>query len=445
MHGLAHPVGPRDDRGDRESRRGEFLGNIAGHGPVVHGPEVGTEVGPANPPSEMEQGSGAMRPARQISRVLVREPGYQAVRARKLGARIHGARRLGVSALWLVVIGFWGNVGRAESSPVLPQDEGQKWVEYDIAPYTSRVTGVEKPEQAVVDWILRETGTEIWFSEPLGVLSASRDKLKVYHVPAVQERVKGIVDRMTDRQSDRYGMGVRVVTIGSPNWRAKALPVLRPVPVQAAGVDAWLVSKENAATLLAQLRKRTDFTEYSSPSLVIRNGQSQTLSRRQPRTYVRSLRMRENGWLGYEIEPGSVEEGYSLLLHPLLSRDGRSMDVVIQCQIDQVERFVPIMIDLPGPTGQSQRQQIEVPQLVSWRLHERFRWPSDEVLLLSCGVVAAPGGERSLPLGIRNPLAPGAPRADALLFLDSKGKVPESVGGEPRTAREGSMNFRGRY
>jgi hypothetical protein len=306
----------------------------------------------------------------------------------------------------------------SKATPTLPQTDGQQWVEYDIREYTSRLEGVERPEQAVIDWILRDTGTDLWFREPLGLMSASRDTLRVYHVPAVQERVKGIVDRLVDRQGDRYAMGVRLVTVGSPNWRSRALSMLRPVPVQAPGVDAWLISKEQAALLLAQLRKRTDCTEYSSPNFVVRNGHLETLSRRQPRTYVRSLRMRDNGWLGYEIDPGQIEEGYTLQLSPLMALDGRSLDVVIQCQIDQVERFVPVAVDLPGPTGQAQRQQIEVPQLVSWRLHERFRWPADEVLVLSCGVVAAPGSERSLPLGLPNPLAPGAARADALLFLD---------------------------
>ena len=55
---------------------------------------------------------------------------------------------------------------------VLPNDQGQIWREYDISPYTSRVTNTERPEQAIVDWILRETGTEVWFSEPLGILTA---------------------------------------------------------------------------------------------------------------------------------------------------------------------------------------------------------------------------------------------------------------------------------
>ena len=35
-----------------------------------------------------------------------------------------------------------------------------------------------KPEQAITDWILRETGTEVWFSEPLGILNASSTTLR---------------------------------------------------------------------------------------------------------------------------------------------------------------------------------------------------------------------------------------------------------------------------
>src|SRR5262245_47332394 len=53
---------------------------------------------------------------------------------------------------------------------VLPNDQGKVWREYDISPYTLRVRDVAKPEQSVIDWILRETGTDIWFSDPLGIL-----------------------------------------------------------------------------------------------------------------------------------------------------------------------------------------------------------------------------------------------------------------------------------
>src|SRR5205814_1898207 len=72
-------------------------------------------------------------------------------------------------------------------SGTLPNDAGQVWREYDITPYTTRVASTNRPEQALVDWILRETGYETWHGEPLGILSANSRTLRVYHTPQVQE------------------------------------------------------------------------------------------------------------------------------------------------------------------------------------------------------------------------------------------------------------------
>ena len=77
----------------------------------------------------------------------------------------------------------------------LPQDGGQVWREYDIRPYTQRVSTTARPEQAIVDWILRETGYEAWHSEPCGLLSANREVLRVYHTPEMQAVVADITDR----------------------------------------------------------------------------------------------------------------------------------------------------------------------------------------------------------------------------------------------------------
>lgn len=52
----------------------------------------------------------------------------------------------------------------------LPNDGGQIWREYDITPYTLHVTSTNRPEQAIVDWVLRETGYDAWHSDPLGIL-----------------------------------------------------------------------------------------------------------------------------------------------------------------------------------------------------------------------------------------------------------------------------------
>ena len=74
------------------------------------------------------------------------------------------------------------HVARVTSgSGSLPNQHGQVWREYDITPYTARVATTKRPEQAVVDWILRETGYEAWHSEPLAVLSATPRRSRLSH------------------------------------------------------------------------------------------------------------------------------------------------------------------------------------------------------------------------------------------------------------------------
>jgi hypothetical protein len=338
----------------------------------------------------------------------------------------------------------------SKGSGTLPNEQGQVWREYDISPYTSRVTTTERPEQAVIDWILRETGTEVWFSEPLGILSASRDRLRVYHTPEMQRLVLDIVDRFVSSQADVHSFSLRLVSIGNPNWRTSALPLLQPVDVKAPGVEAWLLSKENAAVLIGQLRKRTDFRELNSPNLIVHNGQSHTVSSLTPKNYVRSVRMRQDVWPGHDMEMGQMQEGYTLQFSPLISLDGNVIDAVVKCQIDQIEKLMPVAVDIPSLAGGMQRVQIQVPQVVSWRLHERFRWPANQVLLLGCGVVATPTGEKLGPLGIPMPTIPGVPlpassRVDALLFIESKGKSSQTQLDNSRTASDGNPAYHGRY
>jgi hypothetical protein len=332
-----------------------------------------------------------------------------------------------------------------EGAGVLPNSHGQVWREYDIRPYTSKVSSTAKPEQAIIDWVLRETGTEVWFSSPLGLLSADREALRVYHTPEMQRLVADVVDRFVASEAESHVLGLRLVTVNSPNWRSKAHPLLRPIEAQSPGIDAWLVSKENTAVLVGELLKRTDCREHNSPNLLIHNGQSHTISRMRPRNYVRSVRLRPGAWPGHELQMGQVQEGYSLQLSPLLSADASTIDAVIKCEIDQVERFVPVPLDLPLLGGQSQRVQLQVPQIVSWRLHERFRWPAHEVLLLSCGVVATPTSERATTFGIPNPLAVGPGRADALLFVECKGRASQTLVEPQATASAPNPKYRNRY
>jgi len=110
----------------------------------------------------------------------------------------------------------------SRSMDSLPNEAGQVWREYDISSYTSKVTSVDNPQQAVLDWVLRETGNEMWFNEPLGILHATKSRLIVYHTPEIQSAVKDIVDRFVRTRGQLQSFNINLVTIGNPNWRAAA-------------------------------------------------------------------------------------------------------------------------------------------------------------------------------------------------------------------------------
>jgi hypothetical protein len=328
--------------------------------------------------------------------------------------------------------------------PSLPSDDGQSWQEYDISGFTQLDPSSARPEQAIVDWILRDTGTEIWFREPLGVLSAGRNTIRVYQTAELQAKVAEVVDRFVNAEAVKQAFSVKMVTIVSPNWRARAMHRMIPVAVQTPGVEAWLLSRENAAVVYDEMRRRTDFREYSSPNLLVRNGQTHEINRHNPVAYVRAMRAVPTVPGGYQIEMGQVEEGFSLALSPLLASDRRTIDAVIRLESTQVEKLNNLAVPTPTMANAKQTSQIQVPQTSSWRLHERFHWPADDVLLISCGVVSSPGPDRASGLNLGR-LTSGPPRADALIFVETKGRFSNLVAAPQSASANGELGFRGRY
>ncbi len=328
------------------------------------------------------------------------------------------------------------------SQGALPNDHGQLWREYDISPYTLQVASTNRPEQAVVDWILQETGYETWHTEPLAILSANRRSLYVYHTAEMQQVVNDIVDRFVTNDADANEFSLHVVTVGSPNWRARTQSLLQPVPVQTPGVQAWILERENAVNLIADIGRRSDFREHSSPQQMVSNGQSTVVSSTRSQYYVRNVRMTGNTWPGYQPETAVVDEGFSLEFSPLLSIDRQSLDAILKCQIDQLEKMVPVMLDVPTAVAPRQRTKIEVPQLAHFRFHERFRWPPDKVLLVCMSMIPLPGSPESKPLvpGLPIPgMGSGDSRGDLLVFIEAKQAV-KATSAPPRTA---TRPFRG--
>ncbi len=308
----------------------------------------------------------------------------------------------------------------------LPNSAGQVWRTYDISPYTFMMPNTKNPEQAIVEWIIKETGTEMWFMQPFGILSASGNELHVYHTPEVQDRIKPIVDRFVSSRGAAQVMGLRLMTIASPDWRRLSLTMMKPIPIETPGVEAWLMSKENAAVLAGQLRNRADFQEHSNGDLVLNDGQKFVLSKTRPVEFIRSLTWVNQGAGYYQPMNDRVDEGYSIDFSALSSLDGQTIEAIIGCKIDQIEKLQSVTIQVPSPGGQSQTAELQVPQMVSWRLNERFRWPSDQVLVLGCGVVATPGPQREALLGIPSLFNGTRRRAEALMFVEYKGKAATS-------------------
>jgi hypothetical protein len=329
----------------------------------------------------------------------------------------------------------------------LPNKHGQIWREYDISPYTVRVTTTKRAEQAIVDWILLETGYEAWHGEPLGILSATSRTLRVYHTPEMQKTVGDLVDRFVANQGESTSFSLRVATVDHPNWRSKAQRLMRPVSVQTPGVNAWLLQREDAAILLAELKRRGDYRVHSSPHMLINNGQPTVVSATRKRTYTSNVALKTGVWPGFEVTQGEIHEGFSLEFAPLLSVDRRYIDAIIKCDIDQVEKMVPVMIDVPTAVAPRQRTKIEVPQLTHLRFEERFRWPSDQVLLVDMGMVALPVPVDAKPLvpGLGIPLGATPRRADLLVIVEAKGLATDQAPRISRTPERTKRSYRGRY
>jgi hypothetical protein len=322
----------------------------------------------------------------------------------------------------------------------LPNDHGQVWREYDLTPYVSRVADNPRPEQAVVDWILRETGYETWHAEPLAILSASPDTLRVYHTPAMQASVAEIVDRFVNEEEANHAVSLRVVSLGSAQWRTRMPARLTPVEVQTPGLQAWLMAREEASIFVAELTRRKDFREYGTPQQLVLNGQPTVISTVRTRNYTQHLLPGVAGVSVYEPRSSEIEEGIAVELTPLASRDGESMDAVLRCNIDQLERVIPIALESNLPTVGRERTKVEVPQRSQLRVKETFRWNTNEVLVVSLGMAPTPELaeasllEKAIPLS----LPTTAPRAEVLLILESRGRQTvrsEAEGATAPTAR----------
>lgn len=287
-------------------------------------------------------------------------------------------------ARWLLVL--VACVASRAASAQLPSDAGQVWKTYDIAPFVKQ--NGPGSQRHVVDWVLQETGYASWHGDVVASLSADEGRLKCYHTPAMQARVAEIAARFTADAAAPHRFSIRVFGVGSPAWRNDARALLDPIPAATPGVQAWIMAREEAAVLVALLRRRGDCQELPTGPVLAGNGLPAVLSGGRKRPYVQDVVPRQDAWPGWQTLGASCDEGMTLDVQPLLSRDGSAVEAVFRCRIDQIERMAPVTLTVPS--SDRQRVQVEVPQLSAVRVGERFRWPSSQVLVVGLGLVPWP-------------------------------------------------------
>jgi hypothetical protein len=278
-----------------------------------------------------------------------------------------------------------GLLAPAVSRAQLPADAGQTFATHDITPWV-RQAGAGS-QKYIVDWVLQETGYAAWHGDVAASLSADENQLRVFHQPDMQRRVGEIVSRFTSPADIPHRFAVRVMGVGTPTWRNDARALLHPIPAATPGVQAWLLSREEAATLLALFRRRGDCAELPTGPVLAANGLPAVLAGGRKRPYVQEIQPAP--WApGWQSFPASCDEGITLDVQPLLSLDGGAVEAVLRCRIDQIERMATVPVTLPSAGGQ--RAQIEVPQVSAVRIGERFRWPTTQVLVVGLGLVPWP-------------------------------------------------------
>lgn len=301
----------------------------------------------------------------------------------------------------------------------LPASAGQIWREYDIRVYTSQVQTTKRPEVAVLDWILRETGYEVWHGEVPALLSVGKDKVLVFHTPEVQEVVADVIRRFTTNGAEPVNMSVRLIVVSNPGWQASWMHALTPVRVHSPGIKAWVLYREDASLLVADLRRRPDYREHHAPQLAVPNGQLTVVSATRARPYTKYLSWRPETWPGFSPETAFVDEGFTLEISPLLSVDRQQVDVVLRLEATQIERLVPLVLEMGGGPGQPSRPRLEVPQRVQCSFHERFRWSVEQALLVDLGMAPVPiPVESNVFTSWLFPLSASAPRGNVLILLE---------------------------
>jgi hypothetical protein len=306
-----------------------------------------------------------------------------------------------------------------EPSPDIPVEAGQKWRTYDISRYTALDHSQSNPQNALVEWIFRRTGTAPWHGDKLAVLSASRSRVRAYNSAKVLEQTGEVIDRFTNAVSDFISVRVRFVAAADTRWRYAVYSRLIPVGSGPQGQQIWTLKVEDSAFVLAQMQVYQGFRLLTDQKVEMVNGQTLTIKTSEPRGYTGGMARESAAGLGYQPKAEQLEEGVTLRLSPLLTFDGDALDAAIDLTANTVKSFHRTRVIAPREIGPSEIT-IDVPEVSESRLNQTVKgWNLGQTLLISGGIqpgiLQGKGGFMNLRIPGTMPTG-----TELLVFLDAE-------------------------
>ena len=278
----------------------------------------------------------------------------------------------------------------------LPSQDGQYWIVYDIMPYTERFPNLSEPQSSIVDWIFFDSGKEFWHKEPFCILSASRERLYIYHNTKVQRYVSNVVDRFIDPSKRGSTSKIKIVAVQSPEWRLRNVKYLTSAPVSVVGngadVQGWSLASEDLGKVLSDLERRTDYSLLNASSDTVPNGEKFGWFAAAPRkAFARDYQPDSEAAAGYRGDISSVDEGYRIEATPLLSTSGDTLETLIHYQSTAVDRSKTFSMRVPTATAPRQQLEVQRPEIVSCDIFVKTSTPRGKSTIIDLGMVPLAG------------------------------------------------------
>lgn len=312
----------------------------------------------------------------------------------------------------------------------IPTEPGAQFRAFDISKYTSLPHEASTPQQALIEWIFRRTGSARWHGDQIAMLGASRTQLRAYHTAKVLRQVEEVVERFTNAQpSNVLKIRARFVAAGDTRWRYAVASRLVPIASGPQGQQVWALDAEEAAMVRTQMQVYQRFDLLLDKELKVINGQTLSIAREMDVEYISGPQRDSAVGLGFQPGTSKLKEGVFLRLSPLLTYEGDALDLALDVRANTVKALVPTRILTRREIGPSD-MSIDVPEVVESRLNQTIQgWKLGQTLVIACGI--HPGILQS-KTGFLNLRIPGTipTKTELIVTLDA-----EAVSDPPRTAR----------